>query len=121
MVILLELFLRGVWAFVIVFCACELGQQLSNAFEDVNDKFHQIKWYLLPMYLKKILPATMQYTQQTFAITFVGSHSCSREYFKKASFSQTWVLMEENLRRKKGPQWKWKTPANQDIFRDLKF
>lgn len=83
-VMLLESLLCSGWAYLLVFSACELGQRFSNAFDGIGDTIGQLEWYLLPNNIQKILPGTMQYTQQTSAITFLGSFSCSREQFKKA-------------------------------------
>lgn len=71
-----------------MFSACELGQRFSNGFDEIDDTVGQLDWYLLPIIIQKILPGTIQYTQQRFAVTFFESFSCSREQFKKASMTR---------------------------------
>lgn len=81
--VLLVSFLYGLWAFILVFSCCELGQQFSNGFQSLEDKFYRIKWYLMPIGIQKLLPIFMLQTQNTFVVKFFGSYMCSREQFKK--------------------------------------
>lgn len=93
---LLESVLCGALAFFFVSFPCELGQRFSDAFSHIDYIIGQINWYLLPINIRKTLPITIQYTQQTFAIRFFGSHSCNRKQHKKASMhtSHTKHLIE---------------------------
>lgn len=86
--ILLKSLLCGFWAFTVVFCACELGQRFSDAFSEIDDKFGEMNWYLLPIGTQRILLTIILYTQQTVAIKFFGSYACSRELFKLASIME---------------------------------
>lgn len=51
--ILLESLFCGVWAFILVFSLCELGQRFGKAFNDIDDMIGQIDWYLLPNNIQK--------------------------------------------------------------------
>lgn len=73
----------GFWSLMMVFYACELGQRFSNAFGEIDDKFGQLKSYLLPKDVQKMLPLIQIYAQQSIAVEFFGSMSLSREQFPK--------------------------------------
>ena len=84
-IVFLESLLYGIWAFCMVFFACEIGQRFSNAYEDIDSVIIQIDWYLLPMKIQQMLPTIMINSQQPFEVKCFGSSTCSRETFKKAS------------------------------------
>lgn len=70
-------------AFGVAFSFCELGQRISNAFDEIDDVIAQLKWYLCPDELKRILPIIIINSQDPVALEYFGSTSCSRETFKK--------------------------------------
>lgn len=61
---------------------CELGHQVSNAFEDSNSAFDRLKWYLFPVEMWHTLPIVMHASQQPIKFDVFGSVSCSRGDFK---------------------------------------
>lgn len=70
-------------AFILISFACEIGQRFTNAFSDVDDVLGQLKWYLLPIEVQRILPIAIMYSQEPLLVKFFGNMSCSREQFKK--------------------------------------
>lgn len=62
---------------------CELGQRISNAFEEIDDVIAQYNWYLFPDKLKRMLPIILMNTQDRVAFECFGSIACSREAFRK--------------------------------------
>lgn len=64
---------------------CEIGHQFGRAFNEVDEVFMQINFYLLPLELQRILPMTIMYLQEPPVVRFFGSSSCTRKQFKKAS------------------------------------
>lgn len=72
----------GFWAFGMVYFACELGQRLSIAYDDVENKVSKLDWYLLPMETQRMLPTLMCNTQKPFKVVCFGGISCERDTFK---------------------------------------
>lgn len=70
-------------SFALLFISCEVGQQLSDAFEEINDIIDQYKWYLLPIKLRRTLPMIMIVSQKPVIMALFGSISCGREVFAK--------------------------------------
>lgn len=73
----------GFGAFILVFFANEIGQRFSDAFEEANTVFGQLKWYRLPKEVQRILPLILNTVQHPAAIKVFGSAVCGREQFKK--------------------------------------
>lgn len=80
--VLLESMFCGFWAFCLVLVICEAGQKLSDSFEEVEDDFGQIDWYLLPLEIQRMLPTILIYLQDPMVVRFFGSLTCCRELFK---------------------------------------
>lgn len=69
--------------FCTVFMCCELGQRISNEFNDINGLIDQFQWYRFPNKIKRILPMTMTMAQKPVSIQCFGGFSCCRDTFKK--------------------------------------
>lgn len=65
-----------------------MGQRLSIAYNEIDNKINQLDWYLLPMEVQRMLPMLMINTQQPYKIVCFGSILCERETFKIVSASQ---------------------------------
>lgn len=83
--VLLESMFCGCWALSMVLIACEACQRLSDSFGKVSDAFEQIDWYLLPIGIQRMIPATTLFAQEPVLVSFFGSSSCTREQFRKVS------------------------------------
>lgn len=66
-----------------VFIICEVGEQLKNRFIQIDHSFEQLKWYLFPVDVQKLLPLIIANIQQEATIACFGSLSCTRELFEK--------------------------------------
>lgn len=78
---LLSIF-NGLCGLVAVFIACELGQRMTDAFDEINDTLDQSNWYLLPIEFQRILPMIMVNAQQPVFLECFGSIGCTRDVFK---------------------------------------
>lgn len=83
-VLLITVF-ETIYAFVIVFITCELGQRVNLAFVECNDMIDQFGWYRFPLKIQRMLPMIMDFSQQPVEIKCFGSTACSRETFKYVS------------------------------------
>lgn len=66
-----------------MFVACEIGQNVSNAFKEIDDEIDRFHWYLFPAEIQKMLPILLSVTQRPINIEVFGSIACDRENFKK--------------------------------------
>lgn len=71
--------------FVMVFVSCEMGQQLTNIFEDIAIKFEQLNWYSYPMEFQRVLPTILIGAQELIIITCFGIFDGSREQLKRVN------------------------------------
>lgn len=72
------------YALGMLFFVCELAQQMSIAFEGINNTFHQINWHLFPIDAQKLLPIILINVQRPVNFNcFGGILCCNRETFKK--------------------------------------
>lgn len=79
---LLLLILIGIAALALVFIICELGQSLSNAFDEINVTINQFDWYLFPNEIQRVLPMIIAHAQQPVLVECFGSIACTRDAFK---------------------------------------
>lgn len=73
------------YAFSLTFIACENGEQMTNAFDEIHCVIDQFCWYRFPMEIKRMLPVLINAAQKEVTIECFGSVSCSRDAFKKVS------------------------------------
>lgn len=66
-----------------VFFACDLGQRVSDKWNEINSTIDQFDWYLFPNELKSILPTIIAIAQQPVELECFASFSLTREVFKK--------------------------------------
>lgn len=71
------------YAFGIMMFICELGQRLSDAFEEIGVVIESFQWNLFSLQMRKLLPIILIVEQQTIDLEFFGSISGTRETFKK--------------------------------------
>lgn len=76
---LFELF----WAFTLVLLSCELGSRISNEFEEINERIDQLKWYLFPLEMRRLMMMIEMNSQEWVGFACFGSIPCDRETFKK--------------------------------------
>lgn len=85
LLVLLVTMLQVLYAFGVMFIACELSQRLNIAFNDCNDIIVQFKWYLLPAEIQRLLPLIIHFSQRPVEVKCFGSTTCDRETFKYVS------------------------------------
>lgn len=78
----LNAFLNGIFGLVAVFIACEIGQRISDTFDQISFSIDQFAWYLFPIQIKRILPMIMENSQESVSLACFGSIVCTREVFK---------------------------------------
>ena len=71
--------------FTQMFGVCEFGQQLSGAFEEINDVYDQFVWYKFPCKVQQVLPTLIMIAQQPVELHVFGSISCDRITLKNVS------------------------------------
>lgn len=72
-----------VWSFVVIFCVCEFGHQLTQEFEMFDEKLCQFNWYLLPIELQRMFVIVMANAQQPNVMQGFGNIQCTRDSFKQ--------------------------------------
>lgn len=73
------------WSIITTFVVCEFGQQVNNAFGELNDLFDEFDWWAYPMEIQRIVPTVMVITQRPVTIHGFGNLPCIRQLFKKVS------------------------------------
>lgn len=67
----------------VLFADCELCQQISNTYDEINDKILQLSWYRFPIEVNRMLPIISMMTQQSVEFKCFGSTPCRRTTFTK--------------------------------------
>lgn len=78
-------FLQTEWSIGLASLPSELGQRITDAFDNIDEVLNELDWYLLPIDTKKILPLILINTQDIVALKCFGSILCGREAFKNVS------------------------------------
>lgn len=78
---------QALYAFGVMFIACEMGQRVNLAFNECNDIIDQFEWYSFPVEIQQMLSFIIHYTQQPVEIKCFGSAACDRETFKVVSLN----------------------------------
>lgn len=86
------LILNGIFAFVAVFIACELGQRMSDAFVEIDITIDRFDWHLFPIEVQRLLPMVMANAQQSVSLECFGSISCGRVVFKSVCISVEYIF-----------------------------
>lgn len=76
---------NAIIGFATAFIACELGQRMTDAFNQVNSAVGKSDWYLFPMEIKRMLPMVIAIAQQPVSMECFGSIKCARDCFKNVS------------------------------------
>lgn len=82
---LVALFVQLFESFLTVFGVCELGERLCMAFNEINIAIEQLKWYLFPHQIRKMLPTILVVSQEPVGLSIFGSMLCNRKTFKEVS------------------------------------
>lgn len=69
-------------SFAIIFAFCELGAQVTHQFNSLDDVLCQVKWYILPIEVQRMVIMFMLDAQQAVFLRGYGNIVCSRDSFK---------------------------------------
>lgn len=75
------------WAFAIIFAFCEMGAQATHQFHALNEELCQVKWYLLPIEVQRMMLIFMSDAQQPMFLRGYGNILCTRDAFKNVRIS----------------------------------
>lgn len=76
------------WINAIIFIFCECGERITIGFVEVNDEICQLKWYLFPYEIQRMMPNMMMATQEAVILKGCGNcSSCTREAFTNVSLT----------------------------------
>lgn len=84
-VVLFTAVLYALIAFGVIIVACDVGQRISNAFEQIADVTNQYRWYLFPKQVKQMFPMILMNLQMPVELPIFGNFCCDRKAFKKVS------------------------------------
>lgn len=85
------LILCGTVALLLVFIICELGQRITDAFEEIGFTIQQSDWYLFPIKIKQMLPMIIANAQKPATIECFGSITCARDTFESVCTHWSWI------------------------------
>lgn len=85
--IIMILFAEMFWSSILVLIVCFLGQNVADAFEEIEDEINQLDWYRLRINMRQTMSIFINGAQQTASVEVFGSLSCDREAFKKVSLT----------------------------------
>lgn len=75
-----------VWVLSFLFVLCEMADNVTEQYERTNIYEHS-DWYNFPNDIKRFLPIIIHNTQTSVVVKGFGNIDCTREEFKKVSFS----------------------------------
>lgn len=70
------------WTFALIFFFCELGEMVTNQFNQFSDVLGQSSWYLFPIELQRMLVTAIVNAQEPVIIRGFGNTMCTRDAFK---------------------------------------
>lgn len=72
-------------SYAMIFVLCEFGQRVNAVFEEMCIVFDQMRWYLFPIGIQKLLPTVLVVAQEPIGLNMFGSIACNRRTFKEVS------------------------------------
>lgn len=69
---------RLTYAFGIMFTYCEMGEQISNHFDEIENGFYQLDWHLLPIEIQRMMVMILMVTKQPMQFVGFGNFTASR-------------------------------------------
>lgn len=73
------------WSFAFIFFYCELGQRVSDSFDEITGKIELFRWYAFPLKVQQMLPIMLSVSQQDVVVQGFGNLACSRLVFKQVN------------------------------------
>lgn len=84
--LLLAILLTIIPVLGLIFLSCDLGQRLSNVFDEFNNDAWTKNWYLYPLELQRMFLLFGAGTQQSVNIRCYGNILCIRETMRKVIY-----------------------------------
>lgn len=79
---------EAIYSYGVLFVSCEIGHQLSSAFDECSDMIDQLNWYLFPAEIQRMLPIITNFAQQPIVFYCFGSTACTRETYKRVRINR---------------------------------
>lgn len=73
------------WSFVPIFIICELGERLTDHFNEISIGIFQCDWYIFPIDVQKMFLIVLLNAQTPITIRGFGNLNCTRDKFKDVS------------------------------------
>lgn len=74
------------WTIVLIFIFCELGERVTQQFNEFNEQFCQCNWYLFPIEMQRMFIIVISNTQRPAIIEGYANIVCTRDAFKQVRF-----------------------------------
>lgn len=71
------------WSFCLVFIYCDLGERISDGFNELYDVICMLKWHKYPIEIQRMLIDILIVTQQPVVIQGFGNVYCTRNACQK--------------------------------------
>lgn len=73
------------WAFIQMFGLCDLGENVTTRFSQIEDKICTCEWYIFRTNVQKILPILIRSAQKPVIVQGFANLTCTRDAFKKVN------------------------------------
>lgn len=84
----------GCLIFALVILPCEIGQRLTDTFDEINFQFEQLRWYLLAIEIRRMVTTTMIFAQKSIIFECYGVLFCNRDQLKTVNQSNFYRTMK---------------------------
>lgn len=81
-------FYRLCYAFGLLFMYCEMGEQISGAFGEIEDEMYEMDWHLYPIKTQKIMLIILINAQQPVEFMGFGNFPANRETMQRVNSTQ---------------------------------
>lgn len=71
------------WSFIVIYVFCEMGEKVTNQFNEFGEELGQCNWHLFSMKLQRIYIIALANADQPTTIHGLGHIVCVRESMKK--------------------------------------
>lgn len=82
---LFEVLVEIFWSISLIFIFCELGERVTDGFNELNDVICTLDWYTFPIKRQQMFQTILIAFQQPVIFQAFGSISCTRDVFKRVS------------------------------------
>lgn len=76
---------KSSFSFGLVFIYCEIGEQVTARFDEINDTFYEMDWQLFPIATQRMMPTILMVAQNPVRFNGYGNIPAVRGTFKKVT------------------------------------